>query len=249
MQGQPKVHKPKDDEGQYPFRPIVSGKDSITAPLFKHLASILTPITIKTPHQVQDSLHLTQKLSKFTIPDSHVLVSFNISNMYPSIPRTPAIASIKRLLQQDPTLSSRTKLSVDQIVTLLEAVLHLAHFQWLGVYYAQTEGCAMGDSTSSPLSNAFMTDYEHDALSTYRSLHDLPANPPAVVSPTGTPPSAQPATPPSVILFWFRQADDTMTAIHRDHVAPFFDYLNSIHPKIQWTFEQEKDGRIDMLEL
>jgi hypothetical protein len=30
MQGQPKVHKPPDDQGQYPFRPIVSGRDSIT---------------------------------------------------------------------------------------------------------------------------------------------------------------------------------------------------------------------------
>ena len=48
MQGQPKVHKPPDDQGQYPFRPIVSGRDSLTAPTSKLLAYILTPITIKT---------------------------------------------------------------------------------------------------------------------------------------------------------------------------------------------------------
>jgi hypothetical protein len=40
-----------------------------------------------------------------------------------------------------------------------------------------------------------------------------------------------------------------MTAIHRDHVASFLAFLNSVHEKIQWTFEKEVDGRIDMLDL
>jgi hypothetical protein len=150
MQGQPKVHKPTDDQGQYPFRPIVSGRNSITAPTSKHLAHILTPITIKTPFQVQDSLHLKEKLSQFSIPDTHNLTSFDITNMYPSIPCIPAIAALRRLLEQDPTLKKRTNMSVDDIISLQEAVLRLAHFQWLGTFYAQTEGCAMGDSTSTP---------------------------------------------------------------------------------------------------
>jgi hypothetical protein len=50
-------------------------------------------------------------------------------------------------------------------------------------------------------------------------------------------------------LFWFRQADDTMTAIHRDHVTSFLAFLNAVHEKIKWTYETEKDGRIDMLDL
>jgi hypothetical protein len=81
MQGQQKVNKSPDDQGQYPFRPIVSGRDSITAPISKHLAHVLTPITIKTPYHVQDSLHLKHTLSQFTIPDTHILTSFDITNM------------------------------------------------------------------------------------------------------------------------------------------------------------------------
>jgi hypothetical protein len=234
---------------QYPFRPIVSGRDSITAPISKHLAHILTPITIKTPHQVQDSLHLKDQLTNFTISDTHVLVSFDISNMYPSIPHAPAIAAIRRLLQQDPTLKSRTTMSIDHIISLLEAILQLAHYQWLGVYYAQTECCAIGDSTSTPLSNTYMTEFKTDVLATYHSRHDPPTNPPTAMAPTGTPPADQPTNLPSVILFWFRQADDTMTAIHRDHVASFLEFLNSMHPNIKWTFEREEDGRINMLDL
>jgi hypothetical protein len=94
----------------------------------------------------------------------------------------------------------------------------------------------MGCPTISPISNAFMTEFEKGALSTYRQLHD--------------PPHTLPAPPPtSIILFWFRQADDTMTAIHRHHVTSFLDFLNSIHEKIKWTHETEVNRRIDMLDL
>jgi hypothetical protein len=74
-------------------------------------------------------------------------------------------------------------MSIKHIISLLEAILPLAYFQWLGVYYAQTEGCTMGDSTSTPLSNTFMTAYETDVLTTYRSCHDPPANLPAAAAP------------------------------------------------------------------
>jgi hypothetical protein len=167
--------------------------------------------------------------------------------MYLSIPRAPAIAAIRRLLEKDPTLKSRTSIPIDHIISLLDAILRLAHFQWQGVFYALTEGCAMGDSTSTPLSNAYITEFEIDVLNTYRNRHDPPANPAAV--PTGSPPADQPTSLPSVIFFWFRQADDTMMAIHRDHVASFLKFLNSVHANIKWTIEREEGGVINMLDL
>jgi alkyl hydroperoxide reductase subunit AhpC len=48
---------------------------------------------------------------------------------------------------------------------------------------------------------------------------------------------------------WYRQADDTFTFIHKDHIIPFHLYFNSIHPDIQWTYEIKKEGRINMLDL
>jgi hypothetical protein len=97
----------------------------------------------------------------------------------------------------------------------------------------------MGDSTSTPIYNAYMSEFEKDVLTRYRHLHDPPHIPPALPSISSI----------SVILFWFCQADDTMTAIHRDHVAPFHAFLNSILANIKWTFESEEAGRINMLDL
>ena len=88
----------------------------------------------------------------------------------------------------------------------------------------------MGKSTSSPLSDIYMEDFEAAALANY---------------PTGD----NSISPSEVILFWVRKADDTLTAIHNDHIQPLHDYLNSIHPDIRWTKEVEQDGRIAMLDV
>ena len=115
-------------------------------------------------------------------------------------------------------------------MAMLTCDLNLAYFRWDGEFYAQRRGLGMGKSTSSPLSDIFMEDFEGNALTQYQ---------------TGDPS----ITPHDVILFWFRKADDTVTAIRNDHIDPFFTFLNSLHPSIQWTMEREKDGRLPMLDV
>jgi hypothetical protein len=178
MQGQPKVHKPPDDRGQYPFRPIVFGRDSITAPISKHLAHILTPITIKNPYQVQDSLHLKHTLSQFTIPDTHILTSFDITNMYPSIPRIPAIAALRCLLERDHTLKQRTSMFIDDIITLQEAVLRPVVGDLL---------CPDGRLRHGRLHQHPGLQHVHDrvhgnVLTRYRHIHDPPPHPTSTAS-------------------------------------------------------------------
>lgn len=113
---------------------------------------------------------------------------------------------------------------------LVKLDLDLAYFQYKGEFYTQFQGLGMGSSTSSPLSDIFMEDFEEAALANY---------------PTGD----ENLSPSEVILFWFRKADDTIIAIRNDHVDTFHNYLNSIHPDIQWTKEVEQDGRINMLDV
>ena len=55
--------------------------------------------------------------------------------------------------------------------------------------------------------------------------------------------------PSDVMLFCLRNAEDTLIAIHNDHIQPFHDYLKSIHPYVKWSKEVEKDGRIAMLDV
>lgn len=47
---------------------------------------------------------------------------------------------------------------------------------------------------------------------------------------------------------WYRYVDDTMAKIHENAVDSFSEHLNSIDQHIQFTSEQEKDGRIPFLD-
>jgi hypothetical protein len=38
-------------------------------------------------------------------------------------------------------------------------------------------------------------------------------------------------------------------SFQKDDIIPFHAWLNSIHPDIQWTYEVEKEGRLNMLDL
>lgn len=81
----------------------------------------------------------------------------------------------------------------------------------------------MGKSTSSPVSDIFMEDFEQKT--------------PAAFPHCGS------------VFFWLRKADDTLVAIHQDHVNFLFEQINSIHLDIKWTKEEEVDGHNHMLDV
>ena len=190
MFGQPKIHKPG-----LPMRPIVTARNSIFSGLTRECAQILAPLVGKTQHHIRDSLDLRKKLEDKVIPDNYTLVSFDLVSMYTNIPQADAINIAEERLINDPTLRQRTAIKAEHIVDLIRMDLQLAYFQWDGEFYGQPKGLGMGKSTSSPLSDLFMEKFEQDALANYDTNSD--------------------ATPSEVILFWYRKADDTITAIHK----------------------------------
>ena len=84
-------------------------------------------------------------------------------------------------------------------MALIKLDLDLAYFCWGDAYYKQLKGFGMGKSTSSPLSDIFMEDFKEAALTNY---------------PTGD----SSINPREVILWWYRKADDTLVAVHNDHI-------------------------------
>ena len=136
----------------------------------------------------------------------------------------------KQLLENDNELGKRTPIKPGDIVSLIKSDLELAYSRWNDEYYKQVKGFGMGKSTSSPLSDIYMEDFEKAALTNY---------------PTGD------ATirPTNAILFWLRKADNTIMAIHNDRIKSLHTYLNSIHTDVQWTKEIETNGRIAMLDV
>ena len=184
-----------------PFRPIVSCSNFIFTQLTKECARVIGPLVGKTSHHIKDSIDLTKKLKDIKLPPNYSLCSFDFCDMYTNIPQESTLTILRSKLEEDRSLQRRTPLRIDDIMALIKLDLDLAYFRWGDAYYKQLKGFGMGNSTSSPLSDIYMEDFEATALANY---------------PTGDPT----ISPGELILFWYRKANDTLVAIHNDHIQP-----------------------------
>ena len=175
MFGQPKVHKVG-----MPLRPIVSCKNTIFSALTKECGRILTPLVGKTPQHIRDSSDLVKKLEDKVIPPGFTLVSFDLSEMYTNTPQAPTLELLREKLEGDRNLHKRTPIRIDDILAMVKLDLDLAYFQWRGRFYRQLKGFAMGRSTSSPLSDIYMEDFEAKVFANYPT-GDINTNPSDII--------------------------------------------------------------------
>ena len=145
-----------------------------------------------------------------------------MSALFTSIPIEPAIRIIRKHLEDDPTLNSRTNMTVDHIICLLEFCMKNTYFSYQGRFYEQTEGAAMGSPISPLIANLYMEEFETQAIRT------------SPTSPT----------------LWKRYVDDTFTIIKKNNRESFLEHLNSIHPNIRFTCEETReDGSMPFLDI
>ncbi|XP_072171126.1 uncharacterized protein [Diadema setosum] len=149
--GQPKIHKPS-----VPLRPIISTRGSPCYETAKHLSDILQPLVGNTEHHINNSKHFIDILSQTTIKPTDTLVSFDVESLFTSVPVNEACDIIKQRLTDDPSLSSRTQLTPQQIHDLLLTCLNSTSFRWRDTHYKQQQGAAMGSPLSPIIANIYM---------------------------------------------------------------------------------------------
>ena len=211
LYGLPQVHKP-----DVPLRPIVSFVSSPTYGLSKFLAGLLAPVVGQTTSHVCNSKDFAEFISKQTLTEDEVMVSFDVVSVFTCVPTNLAVQVARRRLEKDQTFPERTDLSVDNIVDLLTLCLNATFLQFRGKVYQQVHGTAMGSLVSVVIANLLMEDVEERVLTTFHP-------------------------PPR---FWRRYVDDTFTALPCDLVQQFLSHLNSIEPCIQFTAEEETEGKL-----
>ena len=121
---------------------------------------------------MQNSQDFVEKLKGIVVGEDEVLVSYDVSALFTSVLVNEALDIIRRRLENDTTLGSRTKLTVDQFIKLLAFCLNNTYFMAQGELYLQKEGAAMGSPVSPIVANIFMEWFEERAL-------DTAANPPS----------------------------------------------------------------------
>ena len=214
--GLPKIHKENS-----PLRPIVSSVDSVTYNVAKHLGYIIGLLVGKSEHHIKNSQDFVNKIKDISIEEGETITSYDVSALFTCVPPDEAVNVVREFLLNDTALNERTKLSPDQVCSLLELCLNTTYFVYNGRFYRQRHGCAMGSPVSSIVVNLFMEHFERQALDSY----------------TGTPPT-----------HWYRYVDDTWVKIKVDQLVPFFDHINNVNQYIKFTQEELKDGKLAFLD-
>ncbi|XP_077130110.1 uncharacterized protein LOC143785261 [Ranitomeya variabilis] len=92
----PKIHKRLDNP---PGRPIVASTESILSPISIYVEKVLTPLIKQTTSFLLDTgafLNLIENLKM--IPKGAYLVTFDVKDLYTSIPHSEGIKSVRKLL-------------------------------------------------------------------------------------------------------------------------------------------------------
>ena len=132
--GLPKIHK-----RDIPLRPIVPGRGSINYEVVKELSRILRPLVGSSPHHIMNTEDFVQQLKGITLKANEDIVSYDVSTLFTLVPIDPAIDIIRKKLELDSELHSRTSMSVVQIISLLEFCLKTTYFQFQGRFFEQLQ--------------------------------------------------------------------------------------------------------------
>ena len=109
----------------------------------KFLTDILSSLQNKDGLAVENSKKFVNEIAGTEIAEDEVMVSFDVISLFTAIPVQKACDYIKEKLEQDSTLSQRTHLEIDDMVSLLNFVLPNNYFVFEGQTYKQIHGCAI----------------------------------------------------------------------------------------------------------
>ncbi|KFD54784.1 hypothetical protein M513_04484 [Trichuris suis] len=215
MYGLPKIYKP-----DLFFRPIVRSIQSITYESSSFLKSIIQPLAGKRNSAVKNCKTFVEQIRLFEITPNDILVSYDVKDLFTSIPIPHMLNVLQDLLYADHTLLKRTKLSPFQIAQLVSfCMLEGNFFHFQGRFCKQNGGAPMGSPLSPILAEVFMEHLEDRAFSEADS-NILPR-------------------------LFKRYVDDIFVIIESGKEEPFLNHLNNLFPNtISFTIEKELCGKL-----
>jgi hypothetical protein len=150
------------------------------------------------------------------------MVSFDVSSLFTNVPVAETIEIILNTLFRKKT-DTFHGLSRRNLKELLEICTQKSIFSFDGKYYEQIDGVSMGCRLGPTFANYFMTWLEKRCLAKLKSLG---------------------------VILYKRYVDDTFVILKSiDRAKPVLDFLNTLHPNINFTTENEKDGCVAFLDL
>ena len=138
-----------------------------TAPYetLKYLVEIIQPTLNKNKHRVMNSSSFVNEAATWETTQEEIQVSYDVTNLYPSIPIDKAINVLMDTLNNDLNdLNTRTKLTLTDIHKLTELCLSKSYFLYENKIRLLENAGPFGLSLMVVLSESFLQDLERKAI-------------------------------------------------------------------------------------
>lgn len=216
LYGLPKIHK-----DNIPIRPVVSFTNTPVSIISSFLLNLIRNLTnFKPKYGVSNSFDLANKLNNITLPENYLIVSFDVTNLFTTVPNAEAVKIVGDLLRG----SGVDENKVIDILALLNLCLSQNFFKFNDKFYQQPDGLAMGSSLSPFLADVFMDFLENNNI--------LSVNNPEVLH-----------------WFRYVDDCLVFLNCDEIQAQQLLDKINIIHPNIKFTLEIEQNNKINFLDL
>ena len=139
------------------MRVIVSTIGTASHKLSKYLADIIQPTLNKNHHKVKNSRSFVSQAQTWKIEPVEIQVSYDVTNLHPSIQIDKAIDVIIQQLSEDyEDLKTRTKLTLVDIQQLIELCVNACYFLWDNVIWNLLNSGPIGLSIMVVLSQSYL---------------------------------------------------------------------------------------------
>ena len=204
-----------------PIRPVVSFFSAPSYKVSKKLIDLIKNYTcFSSKFQIINSYDLVNKINNLRLPHNCKLLSFDVTNLFPSIPIKETITLVENLLSDNNT----HPIIKQEIMDTLKVCLEQNYFEFNNDFYTSNEGLIMGNPLSPLLAEIFMNFLENKIsqhsnfkyfLYWYRYVDD--------------------------VIACFSGTDRQLNS--------FLEFINKLHPNIKFTIELESQNSINFLDL
>ncbi|XP_065650611.1 uncharacterized protein LOC136078744 [Hydra vulgaris] len=219
MYGIIKAYKP---EKAYHMRIVISTISTPNYGIFNYLVKAIQPIINKNYTRLKNSFDFINKTNSWNVDVNEVQVSFNVINLYPSIPlKDPTTLILTDQLDKDDSYRCSTKLTISETKTLIDLCLHRCYFLWNNEIHELENSGPIGLSFMVVLAESFLQHHEENAFKIAKTLN-----------------------PPLDLKSYLRYVDDSHARFSNiQETEKFKIILNKQHPAIQYTIETESHNK------
>lgn len=213
LYGVPKIHKE-----DFPLRPICSFVNSPSYELCRYITNILKRITEDSKYNVKDSLQFKGKIKEQRIQNCEKLVSFDVVNLFPSIPVDLALHIIEEKWDR---IEQHTSINKSLFLYIVKFCIEdNRYFQYGDKIYIQQEGLPMG-SPASPIVADIVMENLLDSC-----IEELDKKPKLIT----------------------KYVDDIFCIVSESAIDNMLTTFNKFHPNIRFTIEEESESRLTYLD-